>query len=155
MSSVPPNLPILMADDDLDDRLLAQRALEKSQVPNPLVAVGDGEEMLDYLYRRGRFSKASAVRPCLILLDLNMPRMDGREALRILKGDGRLKGIPVVILTTSLSMEDLNACYEMGANSYIRKPHSFDELLQTVQSLRQYWLETVQLPPEKRSEDHD
>jgi len=155
MPTVNENCPILMAEDDQDDLLLVKKAIEKNKIPNPLVAVADGEQMLDYLYRRGRYSRVAAVRPCLILLDLNMPRMDGREALRVLKGDERLKRIPVVILTTSLSPEDLEASYAVGANSYIRKPSSFNELAATIGSLRQYWLEIVQLPPNKGSDDHD
>ena len=154
MSTMTETCPILMAEDDLDDRLLVQKAIEKNHIPNPLVAVADGEEMLDYLYRRGRYSRAAATHPCLILMDLNMPKMDGREALKILKSDERLKRIPVVILTTSVSPEDLETSYAGGANSYIRKPHSFEELSQTIQCLRQYWLQIVQLPPEKRSDGH-
>lgn len=147
--------PILMAEDDEDDRFLVQKAMEKNQVPNPLVIVPDGEELLDYLHRRGRFSGlAAATAPCLILLDLNMPRMDGRQALKFIKSDEKLKKIPIVVLTTSPSPEDLDGSYDVGANSYIRKPSSFDGLVKAVLSLKQYWLETVQLPPEKGSESH-
>jgi len=147
MHPAPATCPILMADDDDGDRLLTQKALEKSRVPNPLVTVINGEELLDYLYRRGKFSGlAPAPMPCFVLLDLNMPLMDGREALRVIKGDERLRKIPVVVLTTSKAEEDILRCYDTGANSYITKPASFEELVRVVQSLKNYWLEVVDLP---------
>src|SRR5918912_4632014 len=100
-------ITILLADDDPDDRLLAQEALEENRLANDLHMVDDGEELLDYLYQRGKYADpASSPRPGLILLDLNMPRMDGREALRVLKGDPDLRQIPVVVLTTSQAEED-------------------------------------------------
>jgi two-component system response regulator len=143
-------IPILMAEDDDGDRLLTRKAMERNKIPNPLVTVENGEELLDYLYRRGKFSTlASAPAPCFILLDLNMPRMDGREALKIMKTDERLKKIPVVILTTSQAEEDILNCYGMGANSYIAKPPTFDGLVKVVQSLKDYWLDVVEFPPEK------
>lgn len=139
--------PILMAEDDDADRLFVRKALENVGVPNPLVAVDNGEELLDYLLRKGKYGSGQPVSPpCFILLDLNMPRVDGREALKAIKSDEKLKRIPVVVLTTSKSEEDILHCYKAGANSYITKPASFDGLLEVMRSLRDYWLGTVDLP---------
>ena len=137
---------ILMADDDADDRLLAQDALAESKIPNDLHFVENGEELMDYLYRRGKFSAASAPRPGLILLDLNMPKKDGREALREIKGHPDLRRIPVVILTTSQADADIGRLYDLGANSFITKPISFDALVGVMRSVGHYWFETVELP---------
>jgi two-component system response regulator len=143
-------IPILMAEDDDGDRFLTRKAMEKSKIANPLVTVENGEELLDYLYRRGKFSaSAAAPAPCFILLDLNMPRMDGREVLKVIKSDEVLKKIPVIILTTSTAEEDILGCYGMGANSYITKPPTFEGLLKVVQSLKDYWLDVVEFPSEK------
>jgi len=139
--------PILMADDDDGDRLLTYRALEKNQVPNLLVTVMNGEELLDYLRRTGKFAGLPAPKPCMVLLDLNMPRMDGREALRVIKADPGLRNIPVVVLSTSRAPEDVEGSYDAGANSYIIKPATFDGLVQMIGSLKEYWLEMVELPP--------
>lgn len=138
---------ILMADDDEDDRLLATEALAESRVSNELRCVEDGVELMDYLHRRGVYAPpASAPRPGLILLDLNMPRMDGREALREIKGDPSLRRIPVVVLTTSRADEDIARSYDLGANSYIPKPVTFDGLVEVVRALGRYWIEIVELP---------
>ncbi|SEU23430.1 response regulator [Stigmatella erecta] len=138
---------ILMADDDADDRELAQEALRVSQVPSDLRCVEDGEELLDYLNRRGRYREPqSAPAPGLILLDLNMPRMDGREVLRTLKQDPRLKRIPVVILSTSRRDEDVVGSYDLGANCFITKPGSFSELIQMMKVLDAHWVQTAELP---------
>lgn len=137
---------ILMADDDADDRLLAQDALAESKIPNELHFVENGEELMDYLHRRGKFSAASAPRPGLILLDLNMPKKDGREALREMKASPDLRRIPVVILTTSKADTDIGHSYDLGANSFISKPVSFDALVGVMRSLGHYWFETVELP---------
>jgi len=148
MTKTQPSIPILMAEDDDGDRFFARKAAEKNAIPNPLVVVQNGEELLDYLHGRGKFDqgRASTAPPCFILLDLNMPRMDGREALRLVKSDERFKKIPVVILTTSKAEEDIANCYQMGANSYITKPVDFDGLVEVFRSLKAYWLETVDLP---------
>jgi len=136
-----------MADDDDDDRLLTQDALVESQVKGHLQFVRNGEELLDYLCRRGRYQDASvAPRPGLILLDLNMPLKDGREALREIRADPDLKRIPVVVLTTSKADTDVGAIYELGANSFISKPFQFDALVKVMKTLGDYWFETVQLP---------
>ena len=140
--------PILMADDDADDRMLAEMALKKSRLANPLVFVEDGEELLEYLHHQGAYTAETAPRPGLILLDLNMPRMDGRTALSKIKADERLKRIPIVILTTSKSEEDIVRTYGLGVNSFITKPVTFDGLVSIVQALTHYWFEIVALPPD-------
>jgi len=137
---------ILMADDDADDRLLAQDALAECQLATELHFVENGEELMDYLTRRGKYSKANAPRPSLILLDLNMPRKDGREALREIKMDPELKRIPVVVLTTSKADTDVSRIYELGANSFIAKPVAFDSLVNVMKILSSYWLNIVELP---------
>ena len=139
---------ILMAEDDPDDCLLARLALERQGMHGALRTVGDGEELMDYLRRRGPYADpAASPRPQLILLDLNMPRKDGREALQELKTDPALRQIPVVVLTTSRSDEEVFRSYDRGANSFITKPVTFDSLVEVMQSLGVYWLRTVSLPP--------
>jgi len=140
-------ITILMADDDEDDRLLTQDALAESRVLNELHFVEDGVELLEYLERKGKFEdKTLSPRPGLILLDLNMPRMDGREALQAIKANPNLKGIPVVILTTSKQEEDMVKGYDLGAASYITKPVTFDGLVELMKTLVKYWVEFVELP---------
>ncbi|WP_372859460.1 response regulator [Pseudoalteromonas sp.] len=140
-------ITILMADDDEDDRLLTQDALAESRVLNELHFVEDGVELLEYLERKGKFEdKSISPRPGLILLDLNMPRMDGREALQAIKAHPNLKGIPVVILTTSKQEEDMVKGYNLGAASYITKPVTFDGLVDLMKTLGKYWVEFVELP---------
>jgi len=140
-------ITILMADDDEDDRLLTQDALTESRVLNELHFVEDGVELLEYLERKGKFEqKDTSPRPGLILLDLNMPRMDGREALQAIKANPCLKGIPVVILTTSKQEEDMVRGYDLGAASYITKPVTFDGLVELMKALGKYWVEFVELP---------
>jgi CheY-like chemotaxis protein len=141
-------LPILMVDDDPDDRLLTEKALRTNRVINPILFLEDGEELVDYLRRHGKYEGSKqAPRPCFILLDLNMPRMDGRKALEIIKSDPALRKIPVVILTTSQAEEDILKTYNLGANSFITKPIDFESLVSLMDSLKQYWLEIVELPP--------
>jgi len=141
---------ILVADDDPDDRTLTREAFEAAHVANDLRFVEDGEELLDYLQRRGKYSNAeSAPWPSIILLDLNMPRMDGREALRAIRADARLRGIRVVVMTTSKAEEDILRSYDLSAASYITKPVTFDALVEVVRSLGRYWLEIVELAPRK------
>lgn len=138
---------ILMADDDADDRILTKDALEESRVVNDLRFVEDGEELMDYLKRRGEFSDpASAPRPGIILLDLNMPKKDGREALREIKADPDLRRIPVVVMTTSQAEEDIYRSYDLGASSFITKPVTFDRLVELMKTMGQYWVEFVELP---------
>lgn len=144
---------ILVADDDADDRLLAQQALEKTRLANDVRFVEDGEELIEYLQRRGKYTDPrKSPRPGLILLDLNMPRMDGREALREIKNDPRLRDIPVVVLTTSKADEDVARTYILGGNSYIAKPVKFAALVQVMKAIGKYWFETVELPRRQASE---
>jgi CheY-like chemotaxis protein len=136
-----------MAEDDLDDRLLIKDALAESNWPADLRFVDNGEEMMEYLTRTGKYaSAADSPRPNLILLDLNMPRKDGREVLREMKTCVDLKRIPVVVLTTSRADTDIEKMYELGANSFISKPIQFDSLVKLMRLLSQYWLQTVELP---------
>jgi CheY-like chemotaxis protein len=147
MSALRKPITILLADDDPDSRLLVQDAFAESYLGNELRCVRDGEELMDYLYQRGPYRPpASAPRPGLILLDLNMPRKDGREALQEIKGDPRLRQIPVVILTTSKAEEDIYRSYDLGVNSFITKPITFAGLVTIVQTLGKYWFEIVELP---------
>ncbi|HKH43459.1 MAG TPA: response regulator [Thermoanaerobaculia bacterium] len=143
----PKPIVLLMAEDDADDRLLVKDALEESRVLNVLHFVEDGEQLLDYLRRQGRYSDPEASpRPGLILLDLNMPRMDGREALRAIKADPELRRIPVVVMTTSKAEEDIFRSYDLGASSYITKPVTFERLVELMKTLGHYWIEFVELP---------
>ena len=138
-----------MADDDEDDCMLAREALIESRLANDLLCVQDGEELMNYLYRRGRYADLSnSPRPGLILLDLNMPRKDGREALTEIKTDPNLRHIPVIVLTTSQAEEDIYRSYNLGANSFITKPVTFESLLEVMQILGKYWFEIVKLPLE-------
>ena len=148
-------LTILMADDDEDDRLLTQEALEESRLVNEIHFVEDGEQLMDYLYRRGAYTYlANEPLPGLILLDLNMPRKDGREALQEIKADPQLRPIPVVILTTSKGEEDIYRSYDLGASSYIAKPVTFAALVEVIQAIGRYWFELVELPnPGRRKPD--
>jgi CheY-like chemotaxis protein len=141
---------ILMAEDDSDDRLLVKDAVAESRWEGDLRFVEDGEDLLDYLKHRGKYSQpANAPRPGLILLDLNMPRKDGREALREIKDDTELLRIPVVVLTTSKAGTDIGRMYDLGANSFIAKPIQFEALVNVMRLLGQYWFNTVELPAPK------
>jgi CheY-like chemotaxis protein len=140
-------IAILMAEDDPDDCLLARLALKQARLANPLHIVQDGEQLMDYLRCRGAYSAPGAApRPGLILLDLNMPRMDGRDALGEIKSDPGLRRIPVVALTTSRAEEDILRTYELGVNSYCTKPVPFDGLVALLKSLTDYWFQIVELP---------
>lgn len=147
MSRTMQPITILMADDDADDRLLTQDAMRDARVLNQLRFVEDGEELMDYLYRRSRYAEpSSAPRPRLILLDLNMPKKDGREALQEIKADPDLRRIPVVVLTTSKAEEDIYRSYDLGASSFIIKPVTFEALVELMKAMGQYWIEFVELP---------
>ena len=141
-------ITILLADDDPDDRKLTHDAFMENRLANEFHAVEDGEELMDYLYRRGKYeSMRGDPLPGLILLDLNMPRKDGREALKEIKADPDLRRIPIVVLTTSKAEEDIVRTYDLGVNSYVTKPVTFKSLVELIRILGCYWFEVVQLPP--------
>ena len=142
-------ITILMADDDADDRLLAQDALKEARLANEMYFVEDGEELMDYLRHRGKYAELNGSQPPgLILLDLNMPKKDGREALKEIRDDPELRRIPVVVLTTSEAEEDIYRTYELGVSSFITKPVSFDGMVNVMKTLGKYWFEIVSLPME-------
>jgi CheY-like chemotaxis protein len=146
-------ITILYADDDAEDRMLVKDAWEENRLANDLHFVEDGEELLDYLRRTGKFAHLNgSPLPGMILLDLNMPRMDGREALQAIKADPRLRSIPVVVLTTSKAEEDILRAYDLGVNSFILKPVTFDSLVDLTKTLSKYWFEVVELPPSAQDE---
>lgn len=139
-------ISLLMADDDPDDRMLMRDALRENGISNTIHFVEDGSELMDYLYRRGQYNDANVCRPGLILLDLNMPKIDGREALKLIKSDADLRRIPVIALTTSRAEEDIVRMYDLGVNSVICKPGPFCELVKIAREIGNYWLGTVALP---------
>jgi CheY-like chemotaxis protein len=145
MTSAAP-ITLLMAEDDADDRLMAQEALEEIRLANELHFVEDGEELLDYLRGRGRYAERKPPRPGLILLDLNMPRKDGREALSEIKADPALRRIPIVVLTTSQAEEDILRTYDLGVSGFIVKPVTFQGLVDVLKVVSDYWLQIVELP---------
>ncbi len=144
------HVPILIADDDLEDCQMIKEAFEESRLINSLYFVHDGEELMSYLHHQGKYEDMKRhPTPGLILLDLNMPRKDGREALKEIKSDAKFRQIPVVVLTTSQADEDIFRTYNLGVNSFITKPVAFDSLVQVMRELGRYWLEIVELPDGK------
>ncbi len=151
MSNQVDPITILVADDDPDDRMLIKDAFEESRLANLLDFVQDGEELMDYLNRKGKFTQLNdAQLPGLILLDLNMPKKDGREALKEIKADKKLRRIPIVVLTTSKTEEDILRTYDLGVSSFITKPVSFASLVDIVKTLTKYWFQIVKLPLESK-----
>lgn len=146
MTAAKDPITILMADDDDDDFVLTQKALKESKLLNTLVRVKDGEELMDYLLCRGDYAGQKLQRPGVILLDLNMPRMDGREALKEIKATPALSNIPIVVFTTSKAEEDVYRSYQLGSNSFITKPVTFENLITVMKALGTYWFEIVELP---------
>ena len=143
-------ITILYADDDPEDRMLVEDALQESRLANNLDFVNDGEELMDYLYRRGKYASLShSPHPGLILLDLNMPKKDGREALEEIKKDPSLRRIPVVVLTTSKAEEDIYRSYDLGVSGFIVKPVTFESLIDIMKILGKYWFEIVELAIER------
>lgn len=141
------SITILIADDDAEDRMMIREALVESLVANDIREVADGEELLDYLHRRGKYADAAeSPTPGLVLLDLNMPRKDGREALREIKTDPTLRRLPVIVLTTSKAEEDIYRTYDLGVSSFITKPVSFSALVDIMKTIGKYWFEIVELP---------
>lgn len=141
---------ILIAEDDEEDRLLTKEALQESKLLNRTVFVENGEQLMDYLHNRPPYeNRAKCPTPGLILLDLNMPKKDGREALKEIRADEKLKSIPVVVLSTSKADEDILRTYNLGVNSFITKPVTFKSLVEIMHTLGKYWFETVALPPHR------
>jgi CheY-like chemotaxis protein len=139
---------ILLAEDDRGDQELTRRALEEGKIRNDLRVVEDGEEALAYLFRRGKYKDpATSPRPDLLLLDLNLPRVDGREVLERVRADSKLRRMAVVVLTTSRQEEDILRSYELGCNSFITKPVGMDQFIRVIQALEEYWFQIVVLPP--------
>jgi CheY-like chemotaxis protein len=152
MSKYATPITILYADDDAEDRMLVKEAWNESHVANQMAFVEDGEELMDYLRRQGKYAQlAGSPLPGLLLLDLNMPRKDGREALREIKADPRLRSIPIVVLTTSKAEEDIFRAYDLGVNSFVVKPVSFQSLVDLTLALNKYWFEIVELPSRHRA----
>lgn len=142
-------ITILMADDDPDDRMLTKEALMENKLANDLHFVEDGEELMDYLHQKGKYNKENAPKPGLILLDLNMPKKDGREALTEIKADPKLRRIPIIVLTTSKAEEDIIKSYDLGISSFITKPVTFDDLVEVARAIGKYWFGIVVLPNDK------
>lgn len=146
---------ILVADDDEDDRMFARDALDEARLANTVDFVEDGEELIEYLQHRGKYSGEGArILPGLILLDLNMPRKDGREALKEIKADPELRRIPIVVLTTSKDQEDIYRSYDLGVSSFITKPVTFEGLVDIMKALGKYWFEIVSLPGVQAREEY-
>jgi len=140
-------IPVLLIEDDLEDIEITRRAFKKGRIANPLYTVRDGEEAMEFLRREGRYQEPQdAPRPGLILLDLNLPRLDGREVLKLIKTDPDLHRIPVVVLTTSAEEADVLGCYDDGANTYVVKPVEFGKFLQAVVTIGEYWLCIAVIP---------
>jgi CheY-like chemotaxis protein len=143
----PKSIHILIAEDDAEDRMLTTDAMNENRLVNRIDFVEDGEDLMDYLNNRGKYSDAKKYPlPGIILLDLNMPRKDGREALKEIKSSDHLKKIPVIILTTSKAEEDILRSYNLGVNSFITKPVTFNGMVNIMKAIGKYWLEIVELP---------
>lgn len=139
---------ILLVEDSEDDYEATMRAFKKASLYNSVTWCQSGREALDFLKYEGSYQGAQHERPGLVLLDLNMPGLDGRKTLQLIKEDANLKRIPVIILTTSSDERDVEACYQMGANTYVQKPVSFDGLIEAIKRLKEYWFEIALLPKE-------
>lgn len=139
-------MTILIADDDSDDCLLMEKALRQCDYKHAIQFVEDGEELMDYLRQRGAYNKQTAPWPDLLILDLNMPRKNGFQALAEIKADAILRRLPVVVMTTSSADEDILKTYNLGVNSFVVKPFNFSRLVEMAETLKRYWLDTVKLP---------
>jgi two-component system response regulator len=144
-----PNQSILLVEDSPEDYEATERAFRRAGLKNPIHRCSDGDEALDYLFRRGRYANpATSPKPGIVLLDLNLPGTDGREVLEEIKGNESLRCIPVIVLTTSSDERDIQACYSAGANSYVQKPVDLDGFMKAIERLKGYWFEVVILPRE-------
>lgn len=144
---------ILMADDDEDDRMMTEQAMRKNRLANEIKFVVDGEDLLDYLCHKGKYNEENSPVPDLILLDLNMPKKNGMEALKEIKANKKLKWIPVIVLTTSSAEEDIIKSYDLGVSSFITKPVTFEGLVKVVKEIDNYWFEVVKLPGTNNKEN--
>lgn len=142
---------ILLVEDNPDHEMLTRRALRKGRIDNPVVATHDGQEALDYFFGPHGAAAGEEPWPAMVLLDLKLPRLDGLEVLRRLRGDARTRTLPVVVMTSSREDEDRATCYGAGANSYVRKPVDFDRFADAVRQVGQYWLSLNEPPPEPRA----
>lgn len=142
----PTAMTILIADDDADDRMFLEQAMRQNGYAHTIRFVEDGEELMDYLHRKGRYDEANAPWPNLLILDLNMPRKNGFQALEEIKDSPRLRRLPVVVMTTSSADEDVVKTYNLGVNSFVTKPFNFNRLVEMVGALKTYWMDTVKLP---------
>ena len=149
MNKINSKISLLMADDDHDDQILLQEALKENNISNSICFVENGEELIEFLNKTGKFEGEECFTPGLILLDLNMPKMDGRSALKLIKADPELRKIPIVVLTTSRADTDILECYDLGVNSFISKPVNFQDLVEVTKEISNYWLGTVSLPENK------
>jgi CheY-like chemotaxis protein len=150
MDSKRDDVIILYAEDDPEDRMLVEDAMEESRLANEMHFVEDGEELMDYLQRRGKYTELSdKPLPGLILLDLNMPKKDGREALEEIKADPNLRRIPIVVLTTSKAEEDILSTYDLGVSGFVIKPVTFEALVSLLKTISKYWFEIVEPPPQR------
>jgi CheY-like chemotaxis protein len=155
MESRASSITILIADDDSDDRMMAKEALQECRLANAVYFVEDGVELLAYLRRQGRYGQPGAApRPGLILLDLNMPKMDGREALREIKADPELRRTPIVVMTTSKAEEDIYRTYDLGVSSYVTKPVSFEGLVEVMKAIGRFYIDIVELPDGARRSEN-
>ncbi|CCH55477.1 response regulator receiver protein [Fibrisoma limi BUZ 3] len=141
-----PAMTILIADDDIDDRMFLERALRQNGYTQEIQFVEDGEELMEYLHRIGRYNELNAPWPNLLILDLNMPRKNGFQALEEIKEDPKLRRLPVVVMTTSSADEDVVKTYNLGVNSFVTKPFNFNRLVEMIGALKTYWMDTVKLP---------
>jgi CheY-like chemotaxis protein len=140
---------ILLVEDNTDDYEATLRSLKKNHFANPVRWCKNGQDGLDYLHRQGSYAEIEASATGLILLDLNMPGIDGRQMLEMIKADKELRVIPVIVLTTSSDTRDIEQCYQLGANTYIQKPVSFEGLVEAIRTMKEYWFDIALLPGSK------
>ncbi|MBC3786393.1 response regulator [Spirosoma utsteinense] len=139
-------MTILIADDDADDRMFLEQAMRQNGYDQGIQFVEDGEDLMEYLRRQGRYNEVNAPWPNMLILDLNMPRKNGFQALSEIKDDPKLRRLPVIVMTTSSADEDVLKTYNLGVNSFVTKPFNFNRLVEMVGTLKTYWMDTVKLP---------
>ncbi|HLL93526.1 MAG TPA: response regulator [Spirosoma sp.] len=137
---------ILIADDDADDRMFLEQAMRQNGYSQGIQFVNDGEELMDYLYRKGEFNSQNAPWPSMLILDLNMPRKNGFQALLEIKENPKLRRLPVIVMTTSSAEEDVLKTYNLGVNSFVTKPFNYNRLVEIVGTLKAYWMDMAKLP---------